>query len=129
MGAVRANAGPSKAFFAYADKALLAIGPVALATLQPENVAPMLGCYVVSSAVFDTVREYTRRVARAGVVRAVFTSRAEAQSSRRGLRRRRHCGRRRAVQRCNLKNQGVGPALLVHVADLVDHAGYFKRQR
>lgn len=79
MGAMRVAAGGgARAFCINADKALIAMGPACLEAVDPRNLAPMPGCYVVSAEVFSMVRAHTQRMGRAGIVRETFTSLAKA---------------------------------------------------
>lgn len=68
---------PAKAFCVLADKALLVLGSRSLDVVGPGEALRLSGTLVVSEAAYEAVDVYAQRMARYGVLRVVFTSRAE----------------------------------------------------
>ena len=75
----RATAGQgARAFCLYADKSVLAVSADCTESIKPEDAPAMSGALVVDVGMVDLMRDYARRMARLGIIRKVFTSRAKA---------------------------------------------------
>lgn len=68
---------PAKSFCVLADKALLVLGSTSLDVVGPDDALRLSGTLVVNDAACGAVDVYAQRLARYGVLRVVFTSRAE----------------------------------------------------